>query len=143
MALDQQEESEEDDFGFLDVAASDKKAPRPTQLIDEDDEEDDDEGMAPFDDEDVDLDAELELVSFSEFDRAVISFDFEQQVDPDDMKTMDALLPTNQVERRTLADMIFSKLGEVEAGQKTVIKVGRGHPFSVRHPKLINLNPYP
>ena len=142
MALDQQEESEEDDFGFLDAAASDKKAPRPTQLIDEDDEEDD-EGMVLFDNEDVDLDAELELVSASEFDRTLISFDFEQQVDPDDMKTMDALLPTNQVERRTLADMIFSKLNEVESGQKTVIKVGRGHPFSVRHPKLINLNPYP
>ena len=58
------------------------------------------------------------------------------------MKTMDALLPTNQVERRTLADMIFSKLNEVESGQKMVIKVGRGHSSSVRHPKLINLNSY-
>jgi hypothetical protein len=60
--LDQQEESEEDDFGILDVTAPDKKAPRPAKPIDED-EEDDDEGMAPSDDEDVDLDAELELVS--------------------------------------------------------------------------------
>ena len=60
--MDQQEESEEDDFGLLDVTAPDKKAPRPTKPIDEDDD-DDSEGMAPFDDEDIDLDAELELVS--------------------------------------------------------------------------------
>lgn len=50
------------------------------------------------------------------------------------MKTMDALLPTNQVERRTLADMIFSKLDEVESGHKTVIKVGGGHSSSIRYP---------
>jgi hypothetical protein len=47
---------------------------------------------------------------------------------------MDALLPTNQVERRTLADMIFSKLNEVESGHKTVIKVGRGHSPTIQHP---------
>ena len=65
--MDQQEESEEDDFGILDDAVPDKKAPRPTKPIDED-EEDDDEGMAPSDDEDIDLDAELELVSVWKFD---------------------------------------------------------------------------
>ena len=70
LALDQQEESEEDDFGVLDVTASDKKAPRPKNPIDEDDD-DDDEEMAPFDDEDVDLDAELELVSVWKFDIAL------------------------------------------------------------------------
>jgi len=64
LALDQQEESEEDDFGLLDAAASDKRAPRLTKQIDEDeDDEDDDEGMVPSDEEDVDLDVELELVS--------------------------------------------------------------------------------
>jgi len=69
LALDQQGESEEDDFGILDTAASDKKAPRPTKPIDEDDD-DDSEGMPPFDDEDIDLDAELELVSVWQFDLA-------------------------------------------------------------------------
>ena len=59
LALDQQEESEEDDFGVLDDPTSQKTAPRPTRQT----EEEDDEGMAPSDDEDVDLDAELELVS--------------------------------------------------------------------------------
>ena len=67
MALDQQEESEGDDFGVLDVTASDKTAPRPTKPVDEEDEDDDD-GMVPFDDEDVDLDAELELVSVQRFE---------------------------------------------------------------------------
>jgi len=62
LALDQQDESEEEDFGLLDATAPDKQAPRSTKPIDEDDG-DDSEGMAPFDDEDIDLDAELELVS--------------------------------------------------------------------------------
>ena len=59
MALDQREESEDDDFGVLDPAASGRNAPRPPKPIDEDD---DDEGMASSEDGDVDLDAELELV---------------------------------------------------------------------------------
>lgn len=42
------------------------------------------------------------------------------------MKTMDALLPANAGERRTLADLIFAKLDDAEAGKKVVIKVGRG-----------------
>jgi len=66
LALDQQEESEEDDFGLLDVTASDKKTPRQTKPISED-EDDDDEGLVPFDEEDIDLDAELELVRARKF----------------------------------------------------------------------------
>ena len=62
MALDQQE-SEEDGFGDLDVTSADKKAPRSTKQIGEDDDDDDEEGIASFDDEGADLDAELELVS--------------------------------------------------------------------------------
>ena len=78
MALDQQGESEEDDFDALDVVIPDKRAPRSTKQIDEDDSNDDDEGMAPSDDEGVDLDAELELVSLRQFDLAIeTSFDLE------------------------------------------------------------------
>lgn len=62
MALDQREESDEDGFGVLDVTTSDKTAPRSTKQIDED-EDDDDDGIISSDDEGVDLDAELELVS--------------------------------------------------------------------------------
>ena len=63
LALDQQEESGEDDFGVLDVAGPDGKAPRYNKPNDGDDDGDDGEGMAPSDNEDIDLDAELELVS--------------------------------------------------------------------------------
>lgn len=59
LALDQREESEDDDFGVLDLTASGKNAPRPQKPIDEDE---DDEGMASSDGGDVDLEAELELV---------------------------------------------------------------------------------
>lgn len=64
LALDQQEESEpEDDFGGLDATRTpNRTAPRPTKQIDEGEDEDD-EGTASFDDGEVDLDAELELVS--------------------------------------------------------------------------------
>jgi essential nuclear protein 1 len=43
---------------------------------------------------------------------------------------MDALLPANVGERRTLADIIFAKLDDAEAGKKIVIKAGRGSSFS-------------
>lgn len=77
MALDQQEESEEDDFGILDVTTSDKRVPRSTKPIDEDEDEDG-EAMAPFDDEDSDLDAELELVSAPQLNLPLgASFDLE------------------------------------------------------------------
>ena len=44
-----------------------------------------------------------------------------QEVDEGDMKTLDALLPANAGERRTLADIIFAKLDSLEAGKTTVI----------------------
>lgn len=43
------------------------------------------------------------------------------------MKTLDALLPANAGERRTLADIIFSKLESFEAGKTTtVVHEGQG-----------------
>jgi essential nuclear protein 1 len=61
LAQDQQEELEESDSDEEDdLHTSDKNAIRTTQIIDDDD---DDEGMRDFGDEDVDVDAELELVS--------------------------------------------------------------------------------
>lgn len=38
------------------------------------------------------------------------------------MKTLDALLPANAGERRTLADIIFSKIEDMESGKTTVIR---------------------
>lgn len=50
-----------------------------------------------------------------------------QEVDEGDMKTLDALLPANAGERRTLADIIFSKLESFEAGKTTtVVHEGQG-----------------
>lgn len=41
------------------------------------------------------------------------------------MKTLDALLPSNAGERKTLADMIFSKLEESEAKESHPMRQGR------------------
>ena len=45
-----------------------------------------------------------------------------QEVDEGDLKTLDALLPSNAGERRTLADIIFSKLENIENGNVTEIR---------------------
>lgn len=47
-----------------------------------------------------------------------------QEVDEGDMKTLDALLPSNAGERRTLADIIFSKIedAEMQTEKSTVIQ---------------------
>lgn len=52
-----------------------------------------------------------------------------QEVDEGDLRTLDALLPANAGERRTLADIIFAKLesGETEEQEAAVIqKTHRG-----------------
>lgn len=46
----------------------------------------------------------------------------EFQIDSGDMKTLDALLPPNAGERRTLADIIFSKLASGDATNAAVIR---------------------
>jgi hypothetical protein len=51
-----------------------------------------------------------------------------QEVDEGDLRTLDALLPSNAGERRTLADIIFSKLDESGEEEKTttIQKTHRG-----------------
>ncbi|KAF8076006.1 Bystin-domain-containing protein [Lyophyllum atratum] len=44
------------------------------------------------------------------------------EIDAGDMDTLDALLPANAGERRTLADIIFSKIQEGESGTANVIQ---------------------
>ncbi|KAG6889040.1 hypothetical protein C0995_004323 [Termitomyces sp. Mi166 len=44
------------------------------------------------------------------------------EIDADDLDTLDALLPSNSGERRTLADIIFSKIQEGETGGAAVIQ---------------------
>ncbi|KAG6864583.1 hypothetical protein C0991_008493 [Blastosporella zonata] len=47
---------------------------------------------------------------------------FVQEIDAGDMDTLDALLPSNSGERRTLADIIFAKIEEGEKGGAAVIQ---------------------
>ena len=51
-----------------------------------------------------------------------------QEVDEGDLRTLDALLPSNAGERRTLADIIFSKLEGANEEEKTttIQKTQRG-----------------
>ncbi|PCH41601.1 cell adhesion protein byn-1 [Wolfiporia cocos MD-104 SS10] len=64
----------------------------------------------------------------------------EIEVDEGDMKTLDALLPANAGERRTLADIIFAKLDEVESGKTTVIRTAERDPNRAPDPAA-GLNP--
>jgi essential nuclear protein 1 len=55
------------------------------------------------------------------------------QLDSVDVHTLNTLLPPNSGERRTLADVIFSKLENSKSGNVSVIqKVQQGYPFSIR-----------
>jgi essential nuclear protein 1 len=60
-------------------------------------------------------------------------FHVKQQLDSVDVHTLNTLLPPNSGERRTLADVIFSKLENSKSGNVSVIqKVQQGYPFSIR-----------
>ncbi|KAG5645745.1 hypothetical protein DXG03_005282 [Asterophora parasitica] len=50
------------------------------------------------------------------------------EIDAGDMDTLDALLPSNAGERRTLADIIFSKIQEGESGNAAVIQKAQQNP---------------
>ncbi|KAL4241244.1 bystin family protein [Abortiporus biennis] len=65
----------------------------------------DDDDLGGFD-EDDDLEEEIEEI----------------EVDENDLRTLDALLPANSTERRTLADIIFSKLENGESDKLNVIQ---------------------
>ncbi|KAI0939048.1 hypothetical protein AcV5_000570 [Taiwanofungus camphoratus] len=101
LARDQQEELGE--WGDEDVAEPEDKLefsiPRTQDLEDEDEDD-----LERFEHEDY-----LEEVE-------------EIEVDEGDLQTLDALLPANAGERRTLADIIFSKLEDIESGKTTVIR---------------------
>lgn len=45
-----------------------------------------------------------------------------QEIDSGDMQTLDAMLPANALERKTLADIIFSKLENGETGNAAAIQ---------------------
>ncbi|OJT13181.1 Bystin [Trametes pubescens] len=93
LARDQQEELDEKDLDDEDEDGTplDLSAPRGPSLDDDED--------------DLDLDRYEDVEEIEEI-----------EVDEDDMRALDALLPANAGERRTLADIIFSKLDNLEGG---------------------------
>jgi len=99
LARDQQDELE-----MPDDACDDKSAF--TTLRPPIDEDDDEESDIDFDREEE----EEELVSDSDFTFRVLGLQNPKKIDEEDLHTLGALLPENSHERRTLADIIFSKL---------------------------------
>ncbi|KZT26898.1 Bystin-domain-containing protein [Neolentinus lepideus HHB14362 ss-1] len=95
LARDQQEEmrssGDEDERDEDEQDEDDRSKPRPTQKF-YDEEEDDEESKDTF----------FEMGA----DKAAEEF----EIDSGDLQTLDTLLPSNAGERRTLADIIFSKL---------------------------------
>ncbi|KZT13102.1 cell adhesion protein byn-1 [Laetiporus sulphureus 93-53] len=108
---------------------------------DGEEEEEDDEDRANFSltrtqeipDEDED---DLERFENDDYEEEVE----EIEVDENDMKTLDALLPANAGERRTLADIIFAKLEDFESGQTTIIRKTSEDPNRAPDPAA-GLNP--
>ncbi|KAI0092557.1 cell adhesion protein byn-1 [Irpex rosettiformis] len=108
---------------------------------DEDEGEDEDVNRTSFStprghDDQVQDDGD-EPVDYSEDEEEEIE---EIEVDESDMKTLDALLPANAGERRTLADIIFSKLDSVESGETAVIQKTHREPDEAPDPAA-GLNP--
>ncbi|RPD62033.1 cell adhesion protein byn-1 [Lentinus tigrinus ALCF2SS1-7] len=101
------------------------------ELDDDDDDAEDAQGLsvprgsAPEDDDDFDLE------QYENEDAEEIE---EIEVDEDDMKALDAMLPANAGERRTLADIIFSKLDNLESGKPDVAHEKQHDPDRVPDP---------
>lgn len=111
--------------------------------LDDDEEDEDDQSYQPrmnldknFDDDEDEEDSD------SEMDGSVDAEEYaERYVDEEDMKTLDALLPSNAGERKTLADMIFSKLEESEAKESHPIRQEREapDPAAGMNPKVVEV----
>jgi len=108
----------------------------------EDDEEDEEEAERPSftvprtQDVDEDDEDDLDRYEQDEYEEEVE----EIEVDEGDLKTLDALLPANAGERRTLADIIFAKLDDMESGKSTVIRKVAQDPDRAPDPAA-GLNP--
>jgi essential nuclear protein 1 len=125
LARDQQEELEmpddQDEGDDADPVVPDLQ-PR-MRIVDDISDASDNEGAEQMSD---DGDAEDMFVSpgFHGIERGTY---VNQQLDSGDIQALDTLLPANSGERRTLADVIFSKLHDSQSGNVTVIqKVQQG-----------------
>lgn len=57
-----------------------------------------------------------------------LNTEISQHIDPEDAKALDVFLPANAEERRTLADIIFEKLQNVEEGDDAASVVSGRKP---------------
>lgn len=65
-----------------------------------------------------------------------------QDIDVDDLNTLDALLPKNSGERKTLSDLIFAKLESGETGGAAVVqKVRQGIQSQLNGPRHTQTTP--
>ncbi|KAL6306709.1 cell adhesion protein byn-1 [Sparassis latifolia] len=115
--VQQEELGVDEDDDDEDGPEPDFSVPR-TQDMDEDDED----AMDKFEDENAGSDIE------------------EIEVDESDLKTLDALLPADAAERRTLADIIFARLADAEAGVKPTPRRSERDPAKGPDPAA-GLNP--
>lgn len=119
LARDQQEEVgtwEDDEEEEEETERPSFTVPR-TQVFDDDEEDDD---LERYDQDDYEEEVE-EIVSVRLLWLQSTAHN-QQEVDEGDLKTLDALLPANAGKRRTLADIIFAKLDDMESGKSTVIR---------------------
>ncbi len=93
---------------------------RPRMDVDDDDEEEEDEDLQGYDE-----DVEEVFVSNIKAFTVSMSEATEQEIDAGDMETLDALLPANSGERKTLADLIFAKLDGAGTPNAAVIQKTR------------------
>ncbi|THG99564.1 hypothetical protein EW026_g2814 [Hermanssonia centrifuga] len=119
LARDQQEELGEEDEEDDEEEVSEKaefNIPRTKEI------DDDDDDLGDYDEDEMEEEVE------------------EIEVDESDLKTLDALLPANAGERRTLADIIFAKLESKDAEKSTVIQKTHQDPSKAPDPAA-GLNP--
>jgi essential nuclear protein 1 len=101
------------------------------------DADDDDDEMEVNENEGDDAEEMLVSSGCIELFRSQSYIPLQQQIDSGDLDTMDAMLPPNAVQRRTLADLIFAKLESTDADNPAVIKkIRQGYVTEHSHMRI-------
>jgi essential nuclear protein 1 len=98
-----------------------------TRFNDEDDEDEDD-----YDPTGEEIEEEYVSLEYLLVLSAILMGLSRQEIDAEDMETLDALLPHNAGERKTLADLIFAKLDSGEVSSAAVIQKVHQSTYLVR-----------
>lgn len=103
---------------------------QPRHTGDSDGEDDEDEDLDYQGVADIEYEEEFVSITLPSFE---INSDCMQEIDEDDMHTLDALHPHNAGERKTLADLIFAKLdGQANDSVATIQRVHQGTEHLLR-----------